>query len=85
MATHKSQAKPLTDQQFLESLAFVVKEKRTACGLSHDKLADIAGVTRPTISYIESCKQKPTITTCYRLANALGVSLSELIREVEER
>ena len=49
--------------------------------LSHEKLAELAGVNRSTISLLESKKRIPTILTCLKIADALGVSLSDLIKK----
>jgi len=51
-------------------------------GLSHEVLAQMAGVHRSTISLIESKKRIPTILTCFRLATALKVSLGAIIRDI---
>jgi DNA-binding XRE family transcriptional regulator len=42
-------------------------------------LAEKAGIHRSTVSLIESKKRIPTILTCFRLANALNVSLGKII------
>lgn len=62
-----------------------LKEIRLAQGLSHEKLAEKAGVTRPAISYLESRKRVPSILLCLKIAEALGVSLGELIVEAEKK
>lgn len=67
-----------------KTLRFVVdelKKERLAKGLSHEKLADLVGVTRPAISYIESGKCKPSFLHCLKIAEALEVSLSDLIKK----
>ena len=51
--------------------------------LSHEKLAQKVGISRPAVSLIESKKRMPTILTCLKIARALGVSLSSLIRKIE--
>ncbi|MFT7099441.1 MAG: DNA-binding XRE family transcriptional regulator [Rickettsiales bacterium] len=54
-------------------------ELRKEQGLSHEKLAKMAGVHRSTISLVESKKITPTILTCLKISNALGVSLNEIL------
>lgn len=49
-------------------------------GMSHDALAEAAGVHRSTISLIESKKRVPTILTCLRIASALKANLSQLLK-----
>lgn len=60
-----------------------VKRIRKEQGLSHEQLANMAGVTRPTIANIESCHRFPTITTCYKVAKSLGITLSDLVKMAE--
>lgn len=48
-------------------------------GMSHEVLAEKAGIHRSTVSLIESKKRIPTILTCFKLANALNVSLGKII------
>lgn len=69
--------------KFEKRFAEAVKKLRKDKGLSHEKLAIIAGVTRPTIANIESCKKSPTLATCYKVAKSLGVNLSDLVEEAE--
>jgi len=51
--------------------------------LSHEKLAQSVGLTRPAISLIESKKRVPTILTCFKIASALGLSLATIIQKIE--
>lgn len=48
-------------------------------GLSHEKLAQLAGINRSTISLLESKKRIPTILTCLKIADALEVKLGDLL------
>lgn len=57
---------------------------RKESGLSHDALAEAAGVHRSTISLIESKKRIPTILTCWRIAAALKVQLSAAVKRAED-
>jgi transcriptional regulator with XRE-family HTH domain len=51
---------------------------RLARGLSQGALADIAGVTRQSISGIESGRWSPSLEVALALAGALGTSVEEL-------
>lgn len=58
-----------------------VKKLREKLGLSQEKLARLADVSNNTIINIESGKQQnPTIETVKKIANALGVSIEELVK-----
>lgn len=52
---------------------------RQARGLTLDDLSRIAGVSKSMLSQIEREKANPTIAITWRLANALGVPIGELL------
>jgi transcriptional regulator with XRE-family HTH domain len=64
-------------------LGTVIRRHRRAAGLSQEGLAERAGSHFTYISEIETNRVNPSINVLRRLAEALGVELSELIREAE--
>jgi transcriptional regulator with XRE-family HTH domain len=56
---------------------------RLARGLTLEDLSRIAGVSKSMLSQIEREKANPTIAITWRLANALGVQIGELLSDVE--
>ena len=62
-----------------------LRELRQKKGLSHEALALKAGVSRPAVSHIESGKRKPSLMVAVKLCDALGVDLSRILQEVEQR
>lgn len=66
--------------QLIDQLA----EARKQQGLSHEKLAQMAKVDRSTISLIENKKRIPTILTCVKISEALGISLGEILVSLEK-
>jgi transcriptional regulator with XRE-family HTH domain len=52
---------------------------RLARGLTLEDLSRIAGVSKSMLSQIEREKANPTIAITWRLANALGVAIGELL------
>lgn len=52
---------------------------RTGRGLSQFQLGTLVGVTDKAVSKWENGGSRPRLSTCYRLAEVLGVSLSELL------
>lgn len=54
---------------------------RKACDLSQQELADVVGLTRTSISNIESGKQHLTIHTLFDIAAMLEISVHELLPE----
>jgi DNA-binding XRE family transcriptional regulator len=60
-----------------------LKKLREERGYSHQKLADLVGISRPAISFIESGKRKPTLSITLRIVAALGVKLWQILKETE--
>lgn len=61
-----------------------LREQRNAIGLSQEGLALRAAVDRTFVSQIERGVRQPTITTLWKLAEALQVSPSRLIATTEQ-
>lgn len=61
----------------------LLKAERERQGLSKYALAAKAQISQQAIGYIETGKSMPAFDTVVKLAIALGVSLSSLVREVE--
>jgi len=60
-------------------MEYKIKELREKRRLSQDELAELSGVSRPTISRLESSEDVETTTgTLEKLAKALGVSIRTL-------
>jgi transcriptional regulator with XRE-family HTH domain len=58
-----------------------IKKYREKKGISQDKLSKLAGITLHTITKIESgATSDPRIETVKKIANALGVSVDDLIK-----
>ena len=58
-----------------------LRKMREAKGLSQEKLARLADVANNTIIKIEAGKnQNPTLETLKKVAQALGVSVDDLIK-----
>ncbi len=57
-----------------------LKKTRAENKLSQGALARLLEVDKGYISNIESGKKNPTLATIERLANALGVSVDELLK-----
>jgi len=63
----------------MESLAKRFKKIRKKKGISQEKLAELAGVTRRTISHYETECEKPTIENLKAIAKTLNVSIDYLL------
>jgi transcriptional regulator with XRE-family HTH domain len=69
----------------VKAFGLVVKQMRKAQGLSQEALADEARLDRSFVSQIETGSKQASLTTIFRLAVALQIDASELIRRVEDR
>ncbi len=67
----------------LRLLGSRVRTLRLASGLSQEELAARGQFDRTYISLIERGRRNPTYTNLVRLANALDISLAELIRKID--
>lgn len=61
----------------------VVCQERKARGLSQEELAEMAGIGRKYLSRVERGHSEPGLDVMCRLALALGVMLSSLVRLAE--
>ena len=66
------------------NLVALIKKKHLEKGLSHQTLADLAGVNRSTVSRIESSKRLPTILVCLKVCDAMDESLWKLLKQAEK-
>jgi XRE family transcriptional regulator, regulator of sulfur utilization len=64
-------------------LAAALRQEREAQGRSQEALAHDAGLTVNALSRIERGQANPAWTTVVQVADALGLSLTELARRVE--
>ena len=68
-----------TSQQF----GATVRKLRASKGLSQEALADAAGVHRTYVGSIERGERNPTLSNVVRIAAALGLRTSELLKAME--
>src|SRR5215213_9309854 len=65
------------------SFGAVVRAKRKSLGLSQEKLAEKAGCDRQSINRVENAAYSPSLDRVFKLADALGMSLSDLFDEFD--
>ena len=61
----------------------VLRTLREGKKLSQEKLAEYCDLDRTYISMLERGLRQPTISTIFKIADALDISPSELVRKVE--
>ena len=62
----------------------IIRALRIRQNLSQEVLSGLAGVARSHLAMIEAGAKNANVDTLWRIADALGLRLSELIRMVEE-
>ncbi|MGB9619959.1 MAG: helix-turn-helix domain-containing protein, partial [Armatimonadota bacterium] len=65
----------------LKTLAEHMRERRKSLGLSQEQLADRAGLSPNYVAKLELEKRAPSLSVLNALADALEVTVSELLSE----
>ena len=63
----------------------VIAESRIKKNMSQEVLSGLSAIGRTHLSAIERGVRKPTLETLYKISQALGVRMSELVDEIENR
>ena len=63
----------------------VIAEFRKKKGISQEVISGLADIGRTHLSAIERGERKPTLETLYRISNALGVKMSDIVIAIEEK
>ena len=63
----------------------VLRRRREVAGVSQERLAADAGLHRNYVGLLERGKRVPSILVVEKLAAALGISMSALFKEVENK
>lgn len=61
-----------------------VKRLRSSCGISQEELSFLANIHTSHVSKLERGVTSPTLGVIMKIAKALGMTGSELLRVVEE-
>ena len=74
---------PRAEKVVVETIG-LFRQLRVTKGLSQGILAQMAGVTRAAISHLENGKRKPSLLLSIKIAHALGMEFSTIIKWVEK-
>jgi transcriptional regulator with XRE-family HTH domain len=62
-----------------------LRKARIAAGLTQERLAAKANISREMVNYIERGKSKPTVDLFIKLCNGMGVYAPDLLKRVVPR
>ncbi len=68
--------------RILSRVMVVLRKEREDQDLSLKKLGAMSGLHRTSIGLIESGQRSPTLVSCLRLADALGLDLADVLKGV---
>jgi transcriptional regulator with XRE-family HTH domain len=68
-----------TEGQVTAAIGAQIRRARARVGMSTRELARRASLSQPFLSNIENGRSSPSVMTLYKLAQALGISASELL------
>lgn len=63
-------------------IGIAIKRARKTAGFTQPALAAIVGVSHAAISYWENGVNIPNVLDCWKLADALGITIDELVGRV---
>lgn len=75
--------KRVNAKRFRQELGMAIRRRRHKLNLSQEDFADNAEIHRTYVSSIELGKVDVGIEVVYKIANALNLPLSKLLRETE--
>jgi transcriptional regulator with XRE-family HTH domain len=73
-----------SDKQLATNVAQALRQRRVDSGLTLEGLASRAGLHRTSLGLIERGERHLTLASAKRLADALGCSLWELVKDAED-
>lgn len=66
-----------------ETVGKVIKRVREEKGLSQEVVSGLADIGRTHLSAIERGTRKPTMETFFKIANAMDIDASDLLKQIE--
>ena len=72
-------------QAVRDAFATTLRRKRNEAGLSQEELGFRAGIAMRYVSLLETGKRQPTISTIASICDALDMTMSAFMKEIEGR
>jgi len=68
------------DRDVVKRICKVLHKERLRQGISQQKISEISGLSRTGVRHIESLETNPTLYSLLKLAKALDLNLSEMLK-----
>lgn len=65
--------------QLQQKIGNRIRELRESKGISQQNLAAVCNFEKANLSRIEAGRTNPTVSTLYKISQALGITISELV------
>lgn len=72
--------KAINIEQIYSEIGKRIVKARNDKGISQEKLATASGIDRSHMGFIEQGRRKPTLSTLYKIATSLEISLEKLFK-----
>ncbi len=73
----------MPSKNFTQEFARLLREHRLARGISQERLAESANIHPTHVGLIERGRRNPSLEVAHKLATALGLEFSSLVKEAE--
>ena len=73
------------EARWREAIAATLRAERGIAGFSQAEMERRTGITRSSYRYYEKAERLPDMVALAKIAEALGVSLSRIVGEIERR
>lgn len=75
----------MKEKDLPKAFGLALKKLRTDAGYSQDSLAKECKLDRTFISLLERGERQPTLTTLYKVAEALELTVQQIIAQVDQQ
>jgi|GEM_PF-1544865 len=72
------------NEKFTKALIRTLVDARKRRGLSHDAIANKAGLSRQTLGKIESGIANPTMLTMYKIVRAMDMTMEQFVKAMDD-
>ena len=72
----------MEDAKFIRAFSIVLKKLRIERRISQEELAEQAQLHPTYISMLETQKRQPSLSTLFRISQALNVNTDEFVRQI---